>query len=69
MDYCQYDVFIENMECQQKQLHEYEIYRQVPIFFFPKEKNGVNMTEGLLFLVIELTAHYMTLKRDLKEEM
>ena len=30
-------------------VHEYEIYRQVPIFFFPKEKNGVNMTRASVF--------------------
>lgn len=30
-------------------VHEYEIYRQVPIFFFPKEKNGVNITRASVF--------------------
>lgn len=29
-----------------KTVDEYEVYRKVPVFFFPQEKNGINMTRA-----------------------
>ena len=33
----------------EKTIHEYEHYRRKPIFFFPQEKNGINMTRASVF--------------------
>lgn len=30
-------------------IHEYEHYRRTPIFFFPQEKNGINMSRASVF--------------------
>lgn len=32
-----------------KTVEEYEIYRKIPIFYFPQEKNGINMTRASVF--------------------
>lgn len=32
-----------------KTVDEYEVYRKVPVFFFPQEKNGINMTRASVF--------------------
>lgn len=33
----------------EKTVEEYERYRRVPIFFFPQEQNGINMTRASVF--------------------
>ena len=30
-------------------VEEYEVYRKVPVYFFPQEKNGINMTRASVF--------------------
>lgn len=32
-----------------KLVQSYELYRKKPMFFFPKEKNGINMTRSVVF--------------------
>lgn len=32
-----------------KTVEEYETYRKIPVFFFPQEKNGINMTRASVF--------------------